>query len=94
MKKFDGIHPYAYETIFGIINIDPYITTDDRQHWFVVKKVTETPIRYPAIIDHERVVGLRRFENRSKAYQYINGLEVKTFNEVNNIFVDILSSKI
>lgn len=90
MKKFDGIHQYAYNTIFGIINIDPYTTVDDTQHWFVVRKVTESPIRYPTIVDHERVIGLRRFENRSKAYQYIKNLEVKTCRDIKDIMVECL----
>lgn len=86
MKKFDGIHPYAYDTIFGIINIDPYTTVDDHQPWFVVKKVTESPIKFPTIVDYERVVGLRRFENRSRAYQYIKKMEADTFHNIKKIF--------
>lgn len=82
MKKFDGIHPYAYDTIFGIINFDP-----DGDGYFVVKKVTETEIKYPVIVS-QGIIGLRRFKNRTKAYIYIKLLEISVSKKVRQLLID------
>jgi len=86
MKKFDGIHPCAYETIFGIINIDP----DEEKGWFVVKKITESPVMYPVVVDYDRIVGLRRFKNRTKCYQFIRGMELRVADNVKKLLSEIV----
>lgn len=87
MKKFDGLHPEAYDTIFGIVNLE--IDKSDDDGMLVIKQVSDTPIKFPCIVDHERVVGMRRFYTIESALEHIDKMENDTYNRINKIYSDV-----
>ncbi len=79
MNKFDGIHPYSYETIFGIVEIEKEennndLSQDGFSYMYVLRPVTVTCIKFPCIV-WQNCIGMRRFQNRTQAFIYLKSLE-------------------
>lgn len=71
MKKFDGVHKYAYDSIFGIFNIESEKTNSG---WFVLQQVSGTPIQLPSWSK----LNLRHFQNRTLALKHLIDVEKTT----------------
>lgn len=90
MKKFDGLHPFSYETLFGIIQIDKEqrnVFSSDG-YTYVLTPVTVTCIKLPVIV-YRNCIGMRRFQNKTQAYLYIKALENQTVLKIKQLMDQI-----
>ena len=72
MKLFDGVNKYAYETLFGIVNIEPI--NEDGFKYFVLKMISDTAIKLPVKIAPGGIIAFRKFKTRTNALKYRNTL--------------------
>lgn len=77
MKRFDGIHKYSYNTIFGIFTFD-YVSATD----VVINQVTQTLIQ-PSKLN---LLPQRRFDSRAKAYHWLKLLECVELGTIRLLF--------
>ena len=73
MKLFDGINKYAYQTLFGIVNIEPY--EENENHYYVLKMITDSTIKLPVKIAPNAIIDYRKFNTRYNALKYLKLLE-------------------
>lgn len=83
MKKFDGIHPYTYSTIFGLVKIE-FHQEYNYPYMYSLEQVTTTHIKNPRVWSNGTIGG-RIFQNRTQAYQYSNELEQEILKEVKKL---------
>lgn len=80
MKLFDGVNKYAYETLFGIVNIEPI--NEDGLNYFVLKMISDTTIKLPVKIAPCDIIAFRKFKTRTNALKYLKQLENQVHAEV------------
>jgi hypothetical protein len=80
MKLFDGVNKYAYETLFGIVNIEPI--NEDGFKYFVLKMISDTAIKLPVKIAPGGIIAFRKFKTRTNALKYLKQLENQVHAEV------------
>ena len=80
MKLFDGVNKYAYETLFGIVNIEPI--NEDGFKYFVLKMISDTTIKLPVKIAPGDIIAFRKFKTRTNALKYLKQLENQVHAEV------------
>lgn len=80
MKLFDGVNKYAYETLFGIVNIEPI--NEDGVKYFVLKMISDTAIKLPVKIAPCDIIAFRKFKTRTNALKYLKQLENQVHAEV------------
>lgn len=80
MKLFDGVNKYAYETLFGIVNIEPI--NEDGFKYFVLKMISDTAIKLPVKIAPGGIIAFRKFKTRTSALKYLKQLENQVHAEI------------
>lgn len=83
MKLFDGTNKYAYQTLFGIVNIEPY--EENENHYYVLKMITDTTIKLPVKITPNAIIDYRKFDTRYKALKFLKKLENQSLEEIQDL---------
>lgn len=83
MKRFYGVTPFSYETIFGIIKIEEIQESNNR--YFVARQITDTSIKLPTRYNPDFIVAGRKFPTRLKCIRYIQDIEKTTIVAVNDL---------
>lgn len=78
MKRFNGLVPFSFETLFGII---APVEIDDG--YFKIEQITDTSVRFP----HQ--LRLRKYKSKAKALKAVQHFERTEINQLTSLIDNV-----